>query len=183
MKKYLILFLFPIICYGQLTNGTIRKSVMTDQNGSVISSPLSFSNQVAMLVTATSQYQVVNFSQFTNSIFTATNAVGSTSSLTNVNSNIPWITITNAVRVSNLSTNSTPIPIANGGIGTNSTVLIGSWTNTVNHRVNGTNDANAYMVKGILGFNGSITNLGPGTGSSNVMVYTTGILTNKFTIP
>lgn len=33
------------------------------------------------------------------------------------------------------------------------------------------------------GFSGSITNLGPGSGSSNIVVYTGGIVTNRFTIP
>lgn len=74
-------------------------------------------------------------------------------------------------------------PIATGGTSTNTTRLVGSWTNSLNFTVSGTNNANAYAVKGQLGFSGSVTNLGPGLGSSNVMFFCDGIVTNKTTIP
>lgn len=46
-----------------------------------------------------------------------------------------------------------------------------------------TNQATIYKVGATEGFTGSVTNLGPVLGSSNVMVFATGVMTNKFTIP
>lgn len=46
-----------------------------------------------------------------------------------------------------------------------------------------TNNSTVYQASGISGFNGSVTNLGPTLGSSNVIVYAYGLVTNQFTIP
>lgn len=69
-----------------------------------------------------------------------------------------------------------------GGTGSSTTQLTGSWTNTINFRVNGTNSANAYSVHGQLGFSGNVTNM-VGTGLSNIVFYSDGIVTNRTTIP
>lgn len=61
---------------------------------------------------------------------------------------------------------------------TNATSLIGPYTITIVSKT-----ARFSTNGSSLFFTGSITNLGPGLGSSNVTVYTLGILTNKFTIP
>lgn len=59
-----------------------------------------------------------------------------------------------------------------------------SQTDTVNGSLFATNmNAVNYSVRGTAGFSGSVTNIGPILGSSNVLVYVSGILTNKFTIP
>lgn len=46
-----------------------------------------------------------------------------------------------------------------------------------------TNDARFYRVNAIPGFTGSVTNLGPALGSSNVLAYASGIVTNYYKIP
>lgn len=46
-----------------------------------------------------------------------------------------------------------------------------------------TNDAAFYRVNGIPGFTGSVTNIGPDLGSSNILVYASGLVTNYFKIP
>jgi hypothetical protein len=155
MKKLFIFLLFVHLLiqlsHAQLAVGTVRKSVITDTNGNVINNPLIFSNQVSVLVNATSQFQVVNFGQFTNTVTATTNIY--------------------------------PLAVSKGGTSTTTTQLPGSWTNTVNFTIGGTSSANAYRVHGTLGFSGSVTNLGPSLGSSNVVVFSDGIVTNKFTIP
>lgn len=74
------------------------------------------------------------------------------------------------------------IAIVNGGTGTNVTQLTGTWTNTVNFQVNGTNNATQYRVGGVLGFSGSVTNTFGGSSPTvtNIMVYGGGVLTNVF---
>lgn len=49
--------------------------------------------------------------------------------------------------------------------------------------VNVTNSARFYQVNTIPGFTGSITNIGPALGSSNIIVYASGLVTNYFKIP
>lgn len=46
-----------------------------------------------------------------------------------------------------------------------------------------TNNSRHFMVNGIPPFTGSVTNLGPDLGSSNVLVYSSGIVTNYYKIP
>ena len=58
----------------------------------------------------------------------------------------------------------------------------GSWTNTVNFHVLGTNHSNAYAVKGRLGFSGNVTN-NQAPGLSNVIYFCDGIVTNRTFIP
>jgi hypothetical protein len=69
-----------------------------------------------------------------------------------------------------------------GGTGNNTTLLTGSWTNSINFTSTGTNSANAYSVHGILGFSGNVTNM-VGTGLTNVTCYSDGIVTNRIVIP
>lgn len=182
VKKFILFTLFILIfasCLFAQTNlavGTIRKPIMTDASGNVVSTNIVISNQWVMVPVPTASNHIARIMDVTNTPVVSL-------ALTNGFSRVPWLSITNAVRTFNIITNTTFIPISNGGTSTNTTLLTGSWTNTINFTTSGTNNANAFSVKGILGFTGSITNLGPGVGSSNVSVYTTGILTNKFTIP
>lgn len=46
-----------------------------------------------------------------------------------------------------------------------------------------TNDSKVYLVNGVRGQTLSVTNIGPVLGSSNVLVFSEGSLTNSFTIP
>lgn len=73
------------------------------------------------------------------------------------------------------------IPVRLGGTGVATTQLAGSWTNTINFRVNGTNDSNAYRIQGQLGFTGVVTN--NGNGSTNFTAYLLGIVTNNVRTP
>lgn len=79
MKKYLlILLLISSSCYGQLTTGTQRVSVTTDQSGHVISTPLVFSNQANMIVAASNQQELVRYVEFTNGLAGVTAGAGIT---------------------------------------------------------------------------------------------------------
>lgn len=75
MKKTLttILVLSTLLVYGQLPVGTTRNSVVTDASGNVINTPITYSNQVSMVVTATTPLHIVNFGQFTNTVTSITN--------------------------------------------------------------------------------------------------------------
>lgn len=97
---------------------------------------------------------------------------------TNANQIVRFAEFTNSV----YNATNTVTPLKLGGTGVATTQLVGSWTNTINYTVGGTNQANAYQVKGQLGFTGVITNMA-GTGVSNVTSYCDGIVTNSFLIP
>lgn len=75
------------------------------------------------------------------------------------------------------------LPIARGGTGTNSTFLIGTWTNSINFKTLGTNDANAFAINGAVGKTASVSNLSAVPGVTNVTVWTNGVFANSFTIP
>lgn len=108
------------------------------------------------------------------------NQVSMVVAATNNNQLVRYQELTNTVTA---ITNIYPLATTRGGTGAQTTQLPGNWTNTINFTVGGTNNANAYRVQGVLGFTGSISNLGATVGTTNVDVYATGILTNKFTIP
>lgn len=149
MKKSILITLMAMIAFAFICRGTIGdtfQAIMADTSGNIRTTPLTFSNQVNMTVSATNAGNLVRYGDYTNS-------------------SISIIT-------------SGKLPIANGGTATNTTLLTGSWTNSVNFRVNGTNSAIAYSAGGIVGFSGSITNsIGTVT---NVMTFGGGILTNLF---
>jgi len=52
-----------------------------------------------------------------------------------------------------------------------------------NTTTTGTNNANAYKVGGVLGITEITSNLSAVAGVTNVQAFSSGILTNKFTIP
>lgn len=187
MKKLILILLVlcsPVATFGQLTNGTTRTSVMKDASGNITSTPLVFSNQVSMVVNPTNNQDVVNLQYLTNTIFSITNASPIANTVTNVRTAVPWLSVTNAGGKSfSIITNTTPVSIPNGGTSTNTTMLVGSWTNTINFRTSGTNDANAFSLNGFVGATGTISNLSATAGVTNVMVFTNGFLHNRFTIP
>lgn len=152
MKRLFIFILFITgVAHAQLPVGTTRTSVVTDGSGNIINTPLAFSNQFNIYVSATNRFEPVIIQQFTNTITIVTNIY--------------------------------PLSVSRGGTGQPTTQLTGSWTNTINFRTSGTNDANAFSLNGILGRTGSISNMSASAGVTNVMVFTNGFLHNFFTIP
>lgn len=66
---------------------------------------------------------------------------------------------------------------------TNSPVVINSSLTVNSRTVSVTNSSTIYQIGTTPGLTLSVTNIGPALGSSNVTVFGSGILTNKFTIP
>lgn len=66
---------------------------------------------------------------------------------------------------------------------TNSPVTINSSLTVDSRTVSVTNSSTIYQIGTTPGMTLSVTNIGPALGSSNVTVFGSGILTNKFTIP
>ncbi|MEM4247649.1 MAG: hypothetical protein QXH80_00075 [Candidatus Nanoarchaeia archaeon] len=54
------------VCEAQLPVGTVRKSVMTDESGNVVSTPLQFSNQVTMIASPTNPLHLLRYQDMTN---------------------------------------------------------------------------------------------------------------------
>ncbi len=247
---FFIFSLFWIVCSYAQTNlpvGTIRKPIMTDGGGTVISTNIVFTNQVIMVPAPAISNQLVRLMDLpasltgvaflaSNNVFSATTTNTFPGFINVTNISIKTIRSTLGVQLASFDDNfgDTVLNYTNG----NTAVLINmvnsgidlfdnngnlqlrlgaagnfwksaggapsiqvddrnlfnpagnlsfSWsgpvnTNAINLLVLGTNSANAYSVKGQLGFTGAVTNL-MGSGISNVTVYVTGVVTNNFTIP
>jgi hypothetical protein len=188
MKKLLALALVMCCVIFVAAIGDVFKAVMVDISGNVVTTPLTFSNQVNMTVAPTNIGNLVRYVDLTNSSasFITSGKVAIANGGTGTNITFLNGSYTNKLQfvTSNLVVIA-PIPLISGGLGTNVTALVGSWTNSVNFRANGTNDANAYSVKGVLGFTAIVTNWPltvTGGIFSNRLYYSNGILTNM-TIP
>lgn len=68
------LLLFSVFCMAQLPIGTVRKPVYTDNGGNVLSTPITFSNQVSMTVAASNNNDLVRYKEFTNATANSTPA-------------------------------------------------------------------------------------------------------------
>ena len=168
--KYAILIILclAIAVSAQLPVGTTRTSIVTDGSGNVINNPVAFSNQVTMYIAATNVNQLVRFQELTNSLYAVTNQSILIQAVTNTTSTVGFLNLNTSAKIATLSNPNTLLP--------------GSWTNAINFTVGGTNNANAYAVKGQLGRTGQFTNM-VGSGLSNVFYYSEGILTNVTLIP
>lgn len=87
MKKLSLLFLLiPVLLMAQLPVGTERKTVITDTNGNVISTPLVFSNQVKMAPAPTLTNHIVRYMDLinaTNGIVSITNSLATMTFVSN----------------------------------------------------------------------------------------------------
>lgn len=72
--------------------------------------------------------------------------------------------------------NTATIYSTNSPVKFNAYVIITNGTSSVL-----TNNATVYQQAGIIGFSGSVTNVG--VGNTNVCAYGSGVLTNRFFIP
>lgn len=203
-RAFILIILMSNMAYAQLPVGTIRKSVVTDTNGWMINNPIGTSNQFSVITAATTANHVVRFGDFTNSVFNVTNSLVELRALTNsvntgsgtglvqqvsgrvtsIASLLPGtgITLGNSGNTNITINIVSPVTIATGGTGQSTTLLSGSWTNSINFVITGTNSANAYSVHGQLGFSGNVTNM-VGSGLSNIVFYSDGIVTNRTVIP
>lgn len=132
---FILLSTLGLFAQTNLPIGTIRKPIMTDASGTVISTNITFTNQVTITLAPALSNNLVRLTDLTNNV-----------------------SVVKSV--------------------TNSTSLIGPYTITVNSKIItfSTNGSSLF-------FTGAVTNIGPGLGSSNIVVYQLGIVTNKFTIP
>ena len=118
MKKTILLFLFiagPV--FAQLPLGTVRNPVYSDNSGNVLSTPLTFSNNVTQAATPSSPGHIARLVDITNSAAVL-------AAITNTTDSVPWLDLTTAAKVGTLSTNSTKI-----SLGTYSDNNAGSLTN------------------------------------------------------
>jgi len=70
-----IILIASALAYAQLPVGATRKTVTTDENGNVINTPLAYSNQFKVYVSATNQFEPIIVQQFTNTIYGVTNRI------------------------------------------------------------------------------------------------------------
>lgn len=163
MKKTLAILLFSTVsALAQLPVGTVRNPVFTDSGGIVQNSPLTFSNFVSV------------------GTITISNLVGTNLTITSVSIFKGSTTVSNNLNVvSNIVAN---INASVYGILTvsNATTIFG--LTTVSNQVSSlTNNSNKYIVGGVDGWSGMITNYGNGT--TNIEMKSFGITTNVFKNP
>lgn len=176
MKKLIAFFIFlsalSLFAQTNLPVGTIRKPIMTDASGLVVSTNIVFTNVVSMTVTPTLTNHVVRFQDLTNAIVGASGTITNianagtgtgifvnvTSKIANFMSLVPGngITFTNSGNT-NLTIYSTST--GGGNVSTNNPInfyLFGS-TNIFN----GVTMVSNLTVNNLAIFKGTVTNLGP----------------------
>ncbi len=193
MKKLIIigLFLSSNLFGATVTNKIVNTLTITSTNSPVeigmyltagstmaqTASPQPFTHLLANYGPSNPTFFIWNTSPIGNSGFTMKDSLGN--NLAGLN----FECVTSNLFMLNSAPNKAIVLQNPGG----SSVMTLTATVTTNHT--------AFVVTGASTFNGgmniganpglslSVTNLGPVLGSSNVMVYASGVLTNKFTIP
>lgn len=167
MKKYhifIVLIFISFVCMAQLPIGTIRKPIMTDNNGNVVSTNLVFSNQVVMVAAPTISNHIARLMDVTNQASVTasiTNITGDSSILVSGSGHTRALSYSNASGFA--TTSYVDTSLTNGHL-TFSTI--------------------GYKIGGVSGFSGSVTNMGNPTGTAtNIQVFGSGILTNVIRIP
>lgn len=155
-----LLGLTAYMCMG--ASGDFKKTIMADTNGTVLTTPLSFSNQVSMYIAATTSVQLVRYAEFTNNatvkgaITNVVEAGGGTGLLISTSGQI--------------LSNKTLVAGSNVYLqATTSNVTIGNTCAPL------TNQANVFVAPHAQRINGT-------TILSNLILNGTGIVSNNFTV-